>query len=55
MDESIAHAICDAADPVAAICADAGLWGTAAGDPRLVDAVRRASLRVQEFIDGKTP
>lgn len=42
MDGRAAHAICDAADPVAALCAQAGLWGAAAGDARFVDAVRRA-------------
>ncbi|VTU25035.1 D-arabinitol 4-dehydrogenase [Variovorax sp. PBL-E5] len=51
MDENVAHAICGAADPVAALCADAGLWGEVAGDARLVDAVRRAGMRVQQFID----
>jgi D-arabinitol 4-dehydrogenase len=53
MDEAVAHAICDAADPVAALCADAGLWGAIAGDARLVDAVRRASGRVAEFVSAK--
>ncbi len=53
MDDAVAHAICDAADPVAALCADAGLWGPIAGDARLVDAVRRASGRVAEFIGDK--
>jgi len=49
MDPAVAHAICDAADPVEALCADAGLWGGLAGDARLVDAVRRASGRVAQF------
>jgi D-arabinitol 4-dehydrogenase len=53
MDEAVAHAICDSADPVAALCADAGLWGPIAGDARLVDAVRRASGRVASFIGDK--
>jgi D-arabinitol 4-dehydrogenase len=51
MDEAVAHAICDAADPVLALCSDAGLWGLTAGDARLVDAVRRASERVARFIE----
>lgn len=55
MDEAAAHAICDAADPVAALCADPGLWGTAAGDARLVDAVRRAGARVQRLVDEAAP
>ncbi len=53
MDEAVAHAICDSADPVAALCADAGLWGPIAGDARLVDAVRRASGRVSDFVSAK--
>lgn len=52
LDPAVAHAICDAADPVAAICADTSLWGPAAGDARLVDAVRRASQRVAGFAEG---
>ncbi|MDN8614041.1 D-arabinitol 4-dehydrogenase [Variovorax ginsengisoli] len=55
MDEALAHAICAAADPVAALGADRGLWGDAAGDARLVDALRAADLRVQRFIAGARP
>jgi D-arabinitol 4-dehydrogenase len=50
MDPAVAHAICDAADPVAAFCADRPLWGDLAGDTRLVDALRRASARVAQFV-----
>jgi D-arabinitol 4-dehydrogenase len=50
MDPAAAHAICDAADPVAAFCADSLLWGPIAADPRLVAAVRSASQRVDRFI-----
>ena len=50
MDPAVAHAICDAADPVAAFCADRPLWGDLAGDARLVDAIRRASARVAAFV-----
>lgn len=50
MDPAAAHAVCDAADPVAAFCADAPLWGPLAGDPRLVAAVRAAGVRVQQFV-----
>jgi len=49
MDPAVAHAICDAADPVAAFCADAGLWGDLAGDARLLSAVRRGADRVALF------
>lgn len=54
MDEGAAHAICAAADPVAALCADHGLWGDAAGDARLVAAMRDAAARVRQFIQGAT-
>ena len=50
MDAALAHAICEAADPVAAFCADAALWGPLAGDARLVAAVRAATLRVDQFV-----
>ena len=50
MDPALAHAICEAADPVVAFCTDAVLWGPIAGDPRLVAAVRAASDRVTHFI-----
>jgi len=52
MDPAAAHALCDAADPVAAFCADTTLWGPLAGDARLVDAVRRAGVRVAAFVDA---
>jgi D-arabinitol 4-dehydrogenase len=50
MDEAAAHALCAAADPVAAFCADALLWGPTAGDARLVAAVRLALQRVEAFV-----
>jgi D-arabinitol 4-dehydrogenase len=50
MDPAAAHALCAAADPIAAFCADAVLWGPLAGDARLVAAVRRASARVAQFV-----
>jgi D-arabinitol 4-dehydrogenase len=49
MDRAAAQAICAAADPVAAFCADAMLWGPIAGDPRLVAAMRAAHDRVSRF------
>ena len=54
MDPAVAHAMCEAADPVAAFCADTLLWGEMAGDPRLVEGVRRASERVVRFITAHT-
>ncbi len=50
MDPAVAHAICDAADPVAAYAADTTLWGEMAGHPRLVDTLRKAFARVQAFV-----
>ena len=50
MDPAAAHAICDAADPVAAFAADKVLWGELAGDVRLVQALRAASAQVAEFV-----
>jgi D-arabinitol 4-dehydrogenase len=52
MDPAAAHAICDAADPVAAFCADRPLWGDLAGDARLVAAIRGAGERVAQFVAG---
>ncbi|UVH61250.1 mannitol dehydrogenase family protein [Variovorax paradoxus] len=54
MDEAVAHAICDAADPVVALCSDAGLWGNIAADARLIDAVRQASERVARFVAAES-
>jgi D-arabinitol 4-dehydrogenase len=50
MDPAVAHAICEAADPVAAFCADLPLWGNLAHDARLVAAMRTAFARVQQFM-----
>jgi len=50
MDPAVAHAICEAGDPVAAFCADRPLYGPIAGDPRLVGAVRAAGERVARFV-----
>ena len=50
MDPAVAHAICEAADPVAAFCADTVLWGELANDPRLVAAIRTAYARVVSFV-----
>lgn len=50
MDPAVAHAICDAADPVAAYAADATLWGEMASHPKLVEALRKAYARVQAFV-----
>ena len=50
MDPAAAHAVCEATDPVEALCRDTVLWGPQAGDPRLVTAVRAATERVASFV-----
>jgi D-arabinitol 4-dehydrogenase len=50
MDPKVAHAICESADPVAAFCADAVLWGPLANDERLLQAMRKAYERVTLFV-----
>ncbi len=50
MDPAAAHAICEAADPVAAFAADPVLWGPLASQPALVEALRTAHQRVQLFV-----
>lgn len=52
MDPAVAHAICQAPDPVAAFCADAVLWGPLASNAKLVDAVRSAYARVGRFVQS---
>ncbi len=50
MDADAAHAICAAADPVAAFVADRTLWGALADDERLLAALRLAADRVEAFV-----
>ena len=52
MDLASVQAICSAADPLAAFCAERLLWGELAGDARLLGALRGASARVQAFAAG---
>jgi D-arabinitol 4-dehydrogenase len=51
MEPLVAHAICEAADPIQAFCADEPLWGNLANDARLISALRTAAVRVTEFIN----
>ena len=53
MDAAAAHAVCAAADPVAAYAAESILWGDMANDGRLLAALRRAFARVKEFEQGR--
>lgn len=55
MDPAVAHAICEATDPVAAFCADLTLWGPLANDERLIGAMRQAFTRVTQFIKNYHP
>ena len=55
MDPAQAHAICAAADPVAAFAADKVLFGMLAGDERLVAALHAASVRVADFVRRRSP
>lgn len=50
MEPAVAHAICQAPDPIAAFCDHGPLWGDLAGDERLVGALRTAYARVTQFI-----
>ncbi|MDB5846842.1 MAG: D-arabinitol 4-dehydrogenase [Rhodoferax sp.] len=52
MDPAVAHAICDAADPVVALAGNTSFWAELAGDPRLVAALQGANARVKTFITG---
>ena len=54
MDPASAHAMCQAPDPVAAFAADTVLWGDLASDARLLAALRLASERVDNFVQGHT-
>ncbi len=55
MDPAAAHAICESRDPVASFCGDALLWGDLAGNPKLVDALRISSQRVELFENNHRP
>ena len=50
MNTYAAHAMCDAADPVAAFCAETVLWGDLASDSRLVAAMNQAFNQVNQFM-----
>lgn len=50
MDAERAHAICEAADPLAEFVADASLWGELAGSVALKDAIAAARLDLQGIL-----
>ena len=51
MDEQAAHALCAAADPVAAFAAVEALWGDLARDARLIIALRAAMQGLSERLE----
>jgi D-arabinitol 4-dehydrogenase len=53
MDAGQAHAMCAAGDSVDAYCRNAVLWGDLAGDARLIQTVRSAGIRVENFVTGR--
>jgi D-arabinitol 4-dehydrogenase len=50
MDPKVAHGFFDNADPLAAFCSNSMLWGSLAGNTKLVDAIRHAHDQVIAFI-----
>lgn len=50
MDPEHAHAICEASDPIVALCAHQPLWGSLTNHPRIVQAVRQADARVHLWL-----
>ena len=55
MNVEAAHVMCEVADPIAAYCADAVLWGELSNDARLIAAMRQASQLVNNFIENHKP
>jgi D-arabinitol 4-dehydrogenase len=47
MDAALGHAICEAADPVAAFMQVEAIWGSLAGDTSVAQAIRQARERVR--------
>ncbi|TDR30398.1 D-arabinitol 4-dehydrogenase [Hydromonas duriensis] len=47
MPVAVGHAICEAADPIQAFCADVSLWGSLANDERVVAAIRQATAQIR--------
>ena len=50
MDPAVAHAMCDAADPVVALAGNVPFWAELAGDPRLLAALQKATVQVHQFM-----
>ncbi len=52
-DPAATRAMLSAADPVAAFCADRGLWGKLAADTRLEQAIRGASEKIDHWLASR--
>ena len=52
-DPAATRTMLAAADPVAAFCADRGLWGKLAGDTRLVEVIRAASEKIDQWLASR--
>lgn len=52
-DPAATRAMLGSADPVEAFCADRGLWGQLAGEPKLVLAVRTAAGRIDQWLASR--
>lgn len=46
----VVDAVCHADDPVAVFCAQPALWGTLAGNPKLLEAMRAARPQARSFM-----
>ncbi|WP_020395722.1 D-arabinitol 4-dehydrogenase [Thiolinea disciformis] len=53
MPTAVAQAICSAADPIATFANERLLFGTVAGDERLVAALQKATQRIHDFMSNK--
>ena len=51
MDPVVGHAICQSEDPIVAFCADSTLWGSLAGDERVVAAMRQATTHIKSVLE----
>ncbi len=52
-DPVATRAMLEADDPVAAVCADRGLWGKLAGDGPLVEAIGSASEKIDQWLAAR--
>lgn len=55
MDAEMAHGFFQAADPLAAFCADRGLWGGLAGQAALYEAIGAGVRRIEGWLAQRMP